>query len=301
VTVLSFILLRLTPSDPATVYAGLDADAAYIARLRSELGLNESMPVQYLAWLGQVLRGNLGSSISSGKPVLVLIGEALPRTIELGMVALVIHAALGIVVGLVSALQRDSVLDFAATTLALALISIPSFVVGFGLILLFAITWRIFPPGSYVPWDDPIGHVKTLVLPSLAIGAGTLAATMRHTRSSLLDVLADDYIRTARAKGLRQRIVVIRHALRNALIPVVTVVGLQVGATVEGAFIVETIFGWPGIGRLTIESIGARDYPIVQGAVMIAALSFMVSTLLTDLVYAALDPRISYAAGSDGH
>jgi peptide/nickel transport system permease protein len=298
VTVVSFLLLRLSPSDPAAVYAGLDADAAYIARLRVELGLTQPLPVQYFAWLGHTLRGDLGVSFSKGTPVVQLIADALPRTLELGLVALALHAALGIAIGILSALKRDSPLDLAATTIALALISLPSFVLAFGLVLLLSITYRIFPPGGYVSFaDDPLGNLRMLVLPALAIGSGTLASIMRYTRSSLLEVLSDDYVRTARAKGLREQAVVLRHALRNALIPVATILGLQIGAMVEGAFIVETIFGWPGIGRLTVDSINARDYSVVQGTVMVAALAFMLSTLATDFVYARLDPRISYAAG----
>ena len=301
VSIVSFTLLRLSPGDPARIYAGeeLSTDEAYLQQIRVELGLDQPIPVQYVAWLGHVVRGDFGYSILKHRSVGQLISEALPRTLELGVLALVIHATLGLLVGILSALRRDSLLDLLSTSLALALISVPSFVIAFLLILTFALGLRVLPPGGFVSFaDDPVGHLRSLVLPSLAIGAGSLASIMRHTRSSLLETMSDDYIRTARAKGLREQVVVYRHALRNALIPVATLVGLQVGGLIEGAFIVESIFAWPGIGRLTIDSINARDYAVVQAAVLLAAVSFMFATLITDAVYAGLDPRISYGDGN---
>jgi peptide/nickel transport system permease protein len=296
------VLLQLSPGDPVEIYVGIENhDPEYIARVRAELGYDQPMPVQYIAWLGHVVQGDLGTSFTKRRPVIEVIAEALPRTAELGMLALLIHATLGMAIGLVSALKRDSLLDLFSTSAALMLISIPGFVIAFVLILLFCITVRLLPPGGYVPFsEDPIAHLKTLVLPSLAIGAGSLAGIMRQTRSSLLEVLDEDYIRTSRAKGLRERLVVFRHALRNALIPVATIVGLQVGAVIEGAFIIETIFAWPGVGRLTVDAINQKDYAVVQGTVLLAAVSFLLSTLLTDLAYAWLDPRISYTERSGG-
>jgi peptide/nickel transport system permease protein len=302
VTLLSFVLLQLSPGDPVEIYAGFENhDPEYIARVRAELGFDQPLPVQYVAWLGHVVRGDLGTSFVKRRPVADVIAEALPRTAELGILALLIHATVGMAVGMISALKRDSVIDLLSTSAALVLISIPGFVIAFMLIIVFTITVRIFPPGGYVPLsEDPLAHVRALILPALAIGSGSLAGIMRQTRSSLLEVLDEDYIRTSRAKGLRERLVVFRHALRNALIPVATIVGLQIGAVIEGAFIIETIFAWPGVGRLTVDAINQKDYAVVQGTVLIAALSFLLSTLLTDLVYAWLDPRISYSDRSGG-
>ena len=301
VSVIAFTLLRLSPGDPARIYAGEELDQEYVERVRVDLGLDKPIPVQYVIWLGHVARGDLGFSILKHRPVGQLLADAVPRTLELGLVALLIHASIGMVIGILAALKRDSVLDLLSTTAALALISVPSFVVAFILILVFALALRALPAGGFVPFsEDPIAHLRSLVLPALAVGAGSLASIMRHTRSSLLETMGDDYIRTARAKGLRGGVVVRRHALRNALIPVATLIGLQVGALIEGAFIVETIFAWPGIGRLTIDSINARDYSVVQAAVLLAAVSFMLATLITDAAYSWLDPRISYGDRSHG-
>jgi peptide/nickel transport system permease protein len=297
VSVIAFVILRISPGDPVTIYAGFDVDPEYIARVRASLGLDEPLPVQYLAWLGHVVQGDLGVSFASGRPVGSLIADALPRSFELGLVALIVHVGLGIIIGVISALKRDSALDFMTTGLATLLISIPSFVVALALIVVFSVTLNALPPGGYVPLsDDPLGHLRSLIMPALALGSGSLALTMRHTRSALLEVLDEDYIRTARAKGLVERLVIVRHALRNALIPVVTIVGLQIGGILEGAFIVETIFGWPGVGRLAVEGINARDYAVVMGVVLVAAISYLVTTLITDMVYARLDPRISYTS-----
>jgi peptide/nickel transport system permease protein len=295
VTFISFALLRLSPGDPALMYAGIDADLEVVERVRHDLGLDQPLPVQYVSWLAHVVHGDLGVSFAKRQSVGDLILQSVPRTLELGLVALALHATIALVVGVLSALRRDTVVDLAATSFALALVSLPSFVVAFGLLVVFSLTFRILPPGGFVSFsEDPIGHLRTLALPALAVGSGTLATLLRQTRSSLLEVLDDDYIRTARAKGLRPRVVITRHALRNALIPVITIIGLQIGGVIEGAFIVETIFAWPGVGRLTVDGINMRDYAVVQGTVLVGAVSYMLSTLVADLVYAWLDPRISY-------
>jgi len=199
------------------------------------------------------------------------------------------------VVGTISALKRNSWIDILATGITLGGVSLPNFFLALVLILVFGLAFRMFPPGGYVPFtQDPVGNLYRLFLPAVALATASMAVNLRQVRSSLLDVLAQDYIRTARAKGLRQYSVIVRHALKNALIPVVTLVGLQVGAVVEGALIIETIFFWPGVGRLAVDSIGGRDYPVVQAIVLVSALSFMVTTLLVDILYGWLDPRISY-------
>ena len=299
VTIMSFALVRLSPGDPVLIYAGEERDPVSLQELRVELGLDQPLPVQYVAWLGKAVRGDFGRSIRTRQPVLESIVERLPATIELGLAALVISITVALVVGTVSALRRNSGLDLVATGVTLAAVSLPNFFLGLILILVFALAFRVFPPGGYVPFaDDPFDNLRRLVLPAITLATASTAVYVRQVRSSLLDVLSQEYMRTARAKGLGELAVIGRHAMKNALIPVVTLVGLQLGAIIEGAIITETIFFWPGVGRLVVDSIGGRDYPVVQGVVLVAALSFMVTTLLVDLLYGLLDPRISYGRRS---
>lgn len=295
VTVISFALVRLSPGDPVLIYAGEERDETSLQELRVELGLDRPLPVQYLAWLEHAVRGDFGRSIRTRQPVLESIVERLPATIELGVAALAISITVALVVGTISALRRNSPLDLIATGATLAAVSLPNFFLGLILILVFALMFRVFPPGGYVPFaDDPLDNLRRLVLPAITLATASAAVYVRQVRSSLLDVLSQEYMRTARAKGLRELVVIGRHAMKNALIPVVTLVGLQLGAIIEGAIITETIYFWPGVGRLVVDSIAGRDFPVVQGVVLVAALSFMVTTLLVDLLYAVLDPRISY-------
>ena len=296
VTVIVFGLLRLAPGDPVQAYAGEEHDPKVLSDIRHSLGLDQPLPVQYVAWLGHALRGDFGRSIRTTQPVGEAIRERLPATLELGGAALVFSVSVGLVVGTLSALKRNSWLDLLATGVTIAGVSLPSFFLGLLLILLFALVFRVFPPGGYAPLTADVGeNLRRLVLPMLTLSAATLAINMRQMRSSLLDVLDRDYIRTARAKGLSQAAVILRHALKNGLIPVVTLIGLQIGAIIEGAVITESVFLWPGVGRLVVDSIGGRDYPVVQAIVLLSALSYMVSTLIVDIVYAWIDPRISYA------
>ncbi len=295
VTLIIFILLRLTPGDPVLIYAGEERDPETLAEIRHSLGLDQPLPVQYVAWISHAVRGDFGRSIRTRQPVTEAIVERLPKTLELGLFALLLSVALSLTVGTVSALNRNSPLDLLATGFTLAGVSLPNFFLGIILILVFGLVLRVFPPGGFASFaDDPGDNLRRLVLPGITLATATTAVNLRQVRSSLLDVLGQDYLRTARAKGLQERAVILRHALKNALIPVVTIVGLQIGALIEGAIITETIFFWPGVGRLAVESIGGRDYPVVQAIVLMAALSFMVSTLVVDLLYAWLDPRISY-------
>jgi peptide/nickel transport system permease protein len=250
--------------------------------------------LQYVAWISHAVRGDLGRSIRTRQPVLEAIRERLPATLELGLAALLLSISVAIVVGTLAAVHRGSALDLLATGFTLAGVSLPNFFLGLLLILIFGLALHLLPPGGYAPLDDdPSENLRHLILPTLTLATASLAVNLRQVRSSLLDTLSLDYVRTARAKGLAERAVIIRHALRTALIPVVTIVGLQVGAIIEGAFITETIFFWPGIGRLAVDSIAGRDYPVVQAIVLISALSYMASTLLVDVLYARLDPRIS--------
>lgn len=295
VTVIVFVLLRLSPGDPVLVYAGEEHDPKTLAEIRQQLGLDQPLPVQYVAWLEHAAHGDLGRSIRTQQPVLEAVRERLPATLELGFAALLISVSVAFVVGTLAAVYRGSAFDFLATGFTLAGVSLPNFFLGLLLILIFGLVLRVFPPGGFTALaDDPLDNLRHLVLPAVTLATASLAVNLRQVRSSLLDVLGQDYVRTARAKGLAERAVVIRHALRTALIPVVTIIGLQVGAIIEGAFITETIFFWPGIGRLAVDSIDGRDYPVVQAVVLISAFAYMLSTLLVDLLYAWLDPRISY-------
>ena len=295
VSIIIFTLLRITPGDPIQVLLGEQPDPTTIATLRHEYGLDRSIPVQYVNWIGRFLHGDMGRSLRTRQPVSEAIFTRLPATLELGFAAICFSLLISIPIGILSATKRNSVWDLVGTSFPLLGVSIPNFFSGIMLILLFSLTFRIFSPGGFVPFKQDAGqNLKHLVLPMIALGTPSLAVNMRLMRSGLIDALNQEYIRVARAKGLSERSVVLRHALKNAFIPFVTVVGLQVGAVLEGAFITETIFLWPGVGRLAVDSIGGRDYPVVQGVVLLSALSFMAVNLLVDLLYAFLDPRIKY-------
>ena len=297
VTVAVFVLVRLSPADPALVFAGEERDPATIAAIRQQMGLDQAMPVQYVVWVAHLLQGDLGRSFQTHQRVLEAITERLPATLELGVAALLFSVSVALVVGIVSAIKRNSFVDLAATSVTLAGVSFPSFFLGILLILLFAyvIPGHLFPPGGYVPLGQDVSdNLRRLVLPAITLATASLAVNLRQVRSSLLDVFGHEYMRTARAKGLHERTVIARHALKNALIPVVTLIGIQIGAIIEGAFITESIFFWPGVGRLAVQAIPSGDYPVVQGVVLVSAFSFMLSTLVVDVLYAWLDPRISY-------
>lgn len=295
VTVIAFTLLRLAPGDPVLAFSGDVRDPQILDEMRHQLGLDQPLPVQYVLWMEHTLTGDFGRSIRTHQRVSEAILERLPATLELTGTALVFSVAVGLTVGTLSALNRNSALDLLATSVTIAGVSIPNFFLGVMLILLFSLVLRVLPPGGYAPAiDNPGENIRRLILPALTLSAATLAVNMRQVRSSLLDVFGQDYIRTARAKGLNEKAVVIGHALKNGLIPVVTVIGLQVGALIEGAVITEQIFSWPGVGKLVVDSLFGRDYPVVQAVVLLSALSYMLSTLLVDIVYGWLDPRISY-------
>ncbi|HEY8656586.1 MAG TPA: ABC transporter permease [Candidatus Limnocylindria bacterium] len=296
VTIMIFALLRLAPGDPITIYAGEERDEATLSQLRHEYGLDQPLPVQYVSWLTHALRGDLGRSLRTRQPVTEAILERLPATLELGVAALGLSIVVALVVGTLSAVRRNSPLDLLATGFTLAGVALPNFFLGLILILVFALVLRLLPPSGFAPLSaGPVDNIKHLILPAITLATASMAVNMRQVRSSLLDVLDQEYIRTGRAKGLAEGILIRRHALKNALIPVVTIIGLQVGAILEGAFITETVFSWPGVGKLAVDSIGGRDYPVVQAIVMLSAFSFMLTTLVVDLLYAWLDPRISYA------
>ncbi|HYU20245.1 MAG TPA: ABC transporter permease [Chloroflexota bacterium] len=308
VSLLLFMLVHLIPGDPVLVILGTDATPGELERLRRLLGLDQPLHVQYLQYLGRLLRGEMGDSVFQHKPVVALIGERLPATVELTVAAMLIAIAIGLCVGIVAALRPYSGFDVAAMLLALSGVAMPVFWLGMLAILVFSLQLGWLPSFGrgegiwealrawqrYGHPDDLVGSVKHLVLPSLTLGAFSTALISRLVRSALLEVLGEDYVRTARAKGMRERSVVIAHALPNALIPVVTVLGLQVGALLGGAVIAETIFAWPGMGRLLIQSISQRDYPVLQGVVLVSAVAVSLINLLVDLAYAVLNPRVRY-------
>ena len=296
ISVLIFMMVRLLPGDIVDVLLGADvgADPALKEQAREQLGLNGSYPEQYWRWISGIVQGDFGFSLRNQQPVSEVLLNALPITFELVFLGLLIAVVIGLPLGVLSAVKRDSRHDYAARIGGLIGVSIPNFWLA-TLLLLF--TSRVFgwvPPLTYVPiYEDPIANLSQLILPATAISVFTLAIVMRMVRATMLEVLGQDYVRTARAKGVKQKVVISRHALRNALIPVVTVVGFEVGILMGGSAIVEIIFGLPGLGNTLLNAIFNRDYPVVQGATMLLAFIFISANLLVDLIYGVLDPRIS--------
>jgi peptide/nickel transport system permease protein len=293
-----FFAIHLLPGDPALLILGGDSaqpTPEQIARVRSRLGLDRPLPIQYVTWLGRVLRGDLGSSLVDDRPVATDLANRLPRTLQLVVPATLLALAAGVPAGMFAARHRGRWADPLASAAALLGFSMPVFVTGMLLVLLFSLTLGWVPPTGYVPFgEDPWGFLRHLALPVLALAAAPLATTMRMTRASYLEQASHDYVRTARAKGLPERAVARRHVLRNALLPVVTVVGLQVGSMFAGAVLVEYIFSWPGLNTLLLSSLGTRDYPVIQGVVLLAAGLFVAVNFVTDLCYAVINPRIRY-------
>jgi peptide/nickel transport system permease protein len=295
VAIIAFLLMRLIPGDPAIVMLGQEADPQTLASLRRDLGLDRPLPVQFATWLGRAARGDLGRSIRDHRPVVGAVLERLPATAELTALALAIGVSVALPLGIVTALRRGSVVDFLGSVAALTGVSIPNFWMAVLLIFLFAVVLRWLPPSGYVALTQaPAANLQLMIMPSITLGLWLAAAVTRQVRSSVLEVMDLDFIRTARAKGLRQGRVIAAHVLRNALIPVVTTLGLQTGRLMGGAVITETIFAVPGVGRLAVDAIFARDFPMVQGVVLLMAVAVLLSNLLVDLCYAVLDPRISY-------
>jgi peptide/nickel transport system permease protein len=296
VTIGVFMLIHLSRGDPALIMLGEDRSPQAIAALHQQLGLDKPLYVQYLLWLTHIVHGDWGRSITTHEPVASAILDRLPATVELGVAALVWSLLVAIPMGTIAAVRRGSVVDRLATGIAVAGVSVPNFFIGIVLIFALSVSARMFPFGGYVPLtQDPLESLRHVALPAIALGTAGTAINMRFTRSSMIEVLNHDYIRTAIAKGASWRRVVFVHALKNALIPVVTIVGLQIGGIIEGAVVTETVFTWPGVGRLAVESIFNRDYTVVQGVVLLATFSYVIANLAVDLVYGWLDPRISYA------
>jgi peptide/nickel transport system permease protein/oligopeptide transport system permease protein len=285
--IIVFAMVRLAPGDPAQLLAGEFADAETIELIRERFGLNQSIPEQFLRFVGGVVQGDLGRSTRSNREVTADLAVYFPNTLELALGAIAVAILLGIPMGIIAALRPNTPVDLVVMLGALLGVSMPVFWFGLLAILIFSVELGWFPVAGR-------GTLRHLVLPAITLSASSLAIIARMTRSSMLEVLGQDFIRTARAKGLFGRGVVLKHALRNALVPVVTVVGLQFGALLAGAVITETVFTWPGIGSLLVQSILARDYPVVQGAVLLIAVSFIIVNLIVDLIYGYIDPRIRY-------
>ena len=297
-SVILFALLRLTPGDPVQIQLGEQLTRENYAALRGDLGLDQPYPVQYARWVGRLLQGDFGRSLRNGAPVREEIAARLPATLQLGSAALVLSLLIAVPLGVASAVLRRSPLGVGATAFTQVGVSLPSFFVGLLLIYGVALHWRLLPAGSYVAFGaNPAEWLRRLALPAFTLGLFGAAAQTRYIRSGLLDALQQEYVRTARAKGLSEWRVITSHALRNSLIPSVTLLGLQVGVILEGAFVTESVFAWPGVGRLAVQALGARDYPVVQAVVLMATFSFMIANLLVDVAYAYLDPRINYGRG----
>lgn len=291
----TFTIIHLTPGDPAAVMLGPEATPEEISDLRDRLGLDEPLAVQYPNWLYGVLRLDFGDSIFLGKPVTEAIAERLIPTLQLTFYALAIAILIGVPAGVIAALRQNSLIDRALMLLALGGSAIPGFFLGILLILLFSVTLRWLPSGGYTEFtEDPLGHAKAMVMPALALGFSAAGLPARLIRSTMLDVMHEDYVITAVAKGLPMSVVAVRHGLRNALLPAVTVIGYSMGDLLGGAVIVETVFSLPGMGQLVVNSIARRDFPVIQGAVMMTAIFYVLSNLLVDILYLYLDPRVRY-------
>ena len=296
VVVAVFIMVKLAPGDPAAAILGVQASPAELERVRHAMGLDRSWPEQFGIWLAGVLHGDLGSSYISKKPVGELILTRLPVTIELAVIGTILGAIVGITAGVISASKRYSKVDYAVTTLALFGVSMPTFWFGILLILLFSLYLGWLPSSGFVPLNrDPVRHFQAVIMPSLALGIFLAGSLARFSRTSMVETLTSGYVRTAQGKGLANSRVVWVHALKNSLIPTITVLGAQFGALLGGAVIVEQVFAYPGVGTLLLTAISQRDYPVIEGVVLIVATLVVFTNLVVDVAYTWLDPRIRYA------
>jgi peptide/nickel transport system permease protein len=293
VSILVFSLLKFLPGDPAIALAGEERDPAVIEYLRQKYSLDQPLYVQYGKWLAGIVQGDFGLSIRTRLPIGEMIAQKLPVTIQLSVMAMMLATLIGIPAGIIAALKRGTAADFGVSIIGLAGLSVPSFWLGIMLILLFAVTLGWFPSGGYVAFfDSPLDNLRHTLLPSLVLGTAAAAIVMRHTRSAMLQVLKQDYVRTARAKGLKERIVVVRHVLRNSLVPVVTMSTLHLGELLSGAVLTEQVFGIPGFGKMIVDGVFSRDYAVVQAVVLCSAALFLLMNLLADIAYVILSPRL---------
>ena len=295
-SILVFLIITLAPGDPAAMRLGPEATPVQIEQERERLGLAYPLPVRYAIWLGDVFSLNLGNSLYTNRPVTVLISEAFPKTVQLSLTALAVSLLIGLPLGIWAALQRDRFPDSLITGFTSLGLAIPSFWLGILLILLLSVQLRWLPPSGAGPADLGFpANYRFLIMPIATIAISNLAVFSRFMRSALIDVLAEDFVRTARAKGLRERAVILGHALKNALIPIVTIIGIQFGTLLGGAVVTESVFAYPGIGRLTVTAILNRDYPVVQATLMLVVLIFLLANTVVDLLYGYLDPRVRMA------
>ena len=293
VTVIVFSLQQLLPGDPAIILAGEDQDPTVIAYLREKMHLNESLPVRYGYWIAGVARGDLGESLRIQQPVLLLIQQKLPVTLELAGLAMLIALVIGIPAGIVSAVAKDSAWDYVANMVALWGLSTPNFWLGILMILLFSVSLGWLPASGYVsPFEDLWGNLAAMIMPAFVLGNAIAAVLMRHTRSAMLQVLNADYVRTARAKGLSERKVVLKHALRNALTPIITLGALEFGTLLSGAVLTEQVFSIPGFGKLIVDAVFNRDYAVVQGVVLFTSSVYILLSLMADMAYFLVNPRL---------
>jgi peptide/nickel transport system permease protein len=293
VSMLVFGLQQLLPGDAAIVLAGEDRDPAAVEHLRQKLNLDKPLPMRYLYWAGNALKGDLGESLRVQKPVVELILEKLPVTLQLASMAILIAVLIGVTAGVISAVKKDTAWDYAANVFALWGLSTPNFWLGILLILLFAVQLGWLPASGYVsPFEDLKGNLAAMIMPAFVLGNAFAAVLMRHTRSAMLQVLSADYVRTARAKGLTERVVILKHALRNALVPVITLGALGFGELLGGTVLTETVFTIPGFGKLIVDAVFNRDYAVVQGVVLVTATAYIVLNLLADIGYFLVNPRM---------
>lgn len=293
VSIFVFGLQKLLPGDPILVMAGEDRDPAVIEFLREKYRMNDPIPMQYLYWAGDVLRGDLGISLRTNQPVTELIASKLPVTIQLAIMAMIFALVIGIPTGILSAVRKGTWVDWLANVVALSGLSIPNFWLGIMLILLVSVNLGWLPASGYEsPWVDPVKSLTTMIMPAFVLGTGLAATLMRHTRSAMLGVLQADYVRTAEAKGLRRNTVILKHAFRNAVLPVITLSALLFGELLAGAVLTEQIFTIPGFGKLIVDAVFNRDYAVVQGVVLCTAVGFIAMNLLADVLYVLLNPKL---------
>jgi peptide/nickel transport system permease protein len=296
-SIIVFAGMRALPGDPAIALSGEGRDPAVNAVIRARYGLDEPIPVQYFRWVALAATGNLGSSIRTQLPVTAEIVRRIPTTLELAALAGLIAILVGIPLGILAAVRRGTPLDYIANTVGLVGLSIPTFWLGLVLILVFAIGFKVLPASGFVPLiEDPVENLRRMILPAVVLGSGLGTILLRQMRSAMIASLGSDYVRTARAKGLRERDVVLRHALRNSLVTVVTVLGLEMGALISGSVVTESIFLIPGFGRMIIEAISTRDYPLIQGVALVSAVAYIAINLIVDLLYSVLNPKIAVEA-----
>lgn len=294
-SVVVFAGIHALPGDPAVALSAETTNPAVLQAIRVEYGLNKPLPVQYALWVGHALHGNLGTSPKTDLPVAAAIAQRLPITLELTLLALLISLVIGVPIGILAAVRRGSGSDYAASTLALAGLSVPHFWLGILLILVFAVQLHWLPASGFVPVTDPVANLEHMIMPAFVLGIGLAAVLMRQTRAAMLESLGADYVRTARAKGMSEWSVIGIHALRNSLLTVVTLIGLQLGTLISGVVVTEEIFVIPGVGKLILDAVFQRDYPTLQGVVLVTATAYIVANLLTDVAYSLLNPRIRVA------